>query len=122
MENSDPKGNAFPANDSESSYDSRLLLLHPSDNVLILICNIDAGDSYSVGLQSFISPQPIGLGHKIARVDIPNGGKVLKYGAPIGSASQSILKGEHVHLQNLKSDYLPTYTLDKEHRYATDSH
>jgi hypothetical protein len=31
---------------------------------------------------------------------------VLKYGLPIGSATRAIAAGEHVHVQNLKSDYV----------------
>jgi hypothetical protein len=33
---------------------------------------------------------------------------VIKYGAPIGSATRDIAPGEYVHTHNLKSDYLPT--------------
>ena len=32
--------------------------------------------------------------------------KVLKYGLPIGSATRDIAAGEHVHVQNMKSDYI----------------
>ena len=35
-----------------------------------------------------------------------------RYGAPIGSASKDICAGEYVHIQNLDSDYLPSYTLE----------
>ena len=49
---------------------------------------------------------------------IAAGEKVLKYGAPIGSATRDIGQGEHVHLHNMRSDYLPTYTLDEENLYA----
>ena len=41
------------------------------------------------------------------------GEKVLKYGAPIGSATCAIAAGEHVHLTNLKSDYTQTHSLDQ---------
>jgi len=122
MENSDIQEIQEPARELASHHDARLLLLHPHDNVLILICNLDAGESYTVGRSSFLNAQPLSLGHKIARADIPTGGKILKYGAPIGSASQPIAIGDHVHLHNLQSDYLPTFTLDKEHRYGTASH
>jgi hypothetical protein len=37
---------------------------------------------------------------------IAQGEKVLKYGLPIGSATRDIEAGEHVHVQNLKSDYI----------------
>ena len=56
--------------------------------------------------------QPLGLGHKIARIAIAPGAPVIKYGAPIGRATQAIAPGDHVHLHNLKSDYTPTYALE----------
>ena len=51
-------------------------------------------------------------GHKYALRDIPKGENVIKYGNPIGHATQDIKKGEHVHTHNLAtnlSDNL-TYT------------
>ena len=54
----------------------------------------------------------LGLGHKIARTAMRPGDKVLKYGAPIGSASAPIAPGDHVHTHNLKSDYTATHTLE----------
>lgn len=57
-------------------------------------------------------------GHKYALCDIAKGEKVIKYGYPIGIASDDIKEGEHVHSHNLKTalsgtlDY--TYTPDFE--------
>jgi hypothetical protein len=44
---------------------------------------------------------------------------VIKYGVSIGSATRDIELGELVHLHNMKSDYLPTYTLEKEDSHAS---
>jgi (2R)-sulfolactate sulfo-lyase subunit alpha len=46
----------------------------------------------------------IPLGHKLAIVDIPQGGRVVKYGVPIGRATRAIRAGEHVHTHNLKGE------------------
>ena len=43
------------------------------------------------------------LGHKIALRDIKKGEKVVEYGEVIGVATKDILKGDHVHTQNLKT-------------------
>ncbi len=51
----------------------------------------------------------IPLGHKVAARNISAGEKIVKYGAPIGSATCEIPQGSHVHTHNVKSDYLPTY-------------
>ena len=37
----------------------------------------------------------------------------MKYGVSIGSALQGIHPGEHVHLHNMKSDYLPPHTRER---------
>ena len=42
-------------------------------------------------------------GHKYAVRDIGKGEKVIKYGYPIGIASENIKKGDHVHSHNLKT-------------------
>lgn len=70
--------------------------LHPLDNVHIVV---DAGAN-------------IEIGHKVAACAIEAGEKIIKYGVPIGSATEKIEIGAHVHLHNMKSDYLPTYTIE----------
>lgn len=44
------------------------------------------------------------FGHKIALVDIPKGGTVMKYGLSIGNALIDIKKGDHVHVHNVESN------------------
>jgi len=43
---------------------------------------------------------------------------VYKCGVPIGSAKEMIPGGAHIHLHNLKSDYIATYTVDKDHAFV----
>lgn len=102
--------------------DPRLLLLHPDDNVLVLIRTIDAGENYLVNGQAFRAHRTLGLGHKIARRGLEAGEKILKYGVPIGSATVQIQTGDHVHLHNLRSDYLPTYAFEEGHEYGNRTH
>ena len=65
-------------------------------------------------LSEIVFNNPLGLGHKIALKNIIQGEQIIKYGVPIGSALQDIKTGQHIHLHNMKSDYIPTYTLDNE--------
>lgn len=92
--------------------DPRLLLLDDADNVLVAIQTLEAGTVLTVANQSVTVPQRLTLGHKLAARAIRAGDKILKYRVAIGSATRDIAPGEHVHLHNLKSDYLPTYTLE----------
>ena len=92
--------------------DPRLLLLHENDNVFVLRAAIREGETVEVSGVPVTIEKRIGMGHKLARRAIAQGEKVLKYGAPIGSASCPIALGAHVHLSNLKSDYTPTHSLE----------
>ena len=58
------------------------VLIHPDDNVRVDLEN----------------------GHKYAVRDIEKGEKVIKYGFPIGTATEEIKTGEHVHSHNLQTD------------------
>lgn len=43
------------------------------------------------------------IGHKIALVDIKSGDTIWKYGQDIGKAVVAVIKGEHVHVHNVKT-------------------
>ena len=57
-------------------------------------------------------------GHKIAICDIPQGEDIIKYGYPIGYATENIKEGDSVHSHNMKTklgdilsyEYNPDYT------------
>jgi hypothetical protein len=89
--------------------DPRLLLLAPGDSVFVLRDQIAAGELIHVEGVKVRVQIALGLGHKIARVALHTGDKVIKYGASIGSATRAIAVGDHVHLHNLKSDYTATH-------------
>ena len=89
--------------------DPRLLRLHAADNVLTVIAALAAGESIRIGGVPAVVAAPLAIGHKVAARDIAAGGKIVKYGAPIGSATRDIARGEHAHTHNVKSDYLPTF-------------
>ena len=87
-----------------------VILLHPDDNVLVCRSPVAAGDRFELDGQVLAALDDIEIGHKIARKALKVGDKIIKYGAPIGSASADIDVGAHVHLHNLKSDYIASHT------------
>ncbi len=93
--------------------DTRLMLLFPGDSVYVLRDQIVADEMVMVEGVAVAFAQALGLGHKIARLPVAAGERVIKYGAPIGRASRAIAPGDHVHLHNLVSDYTPTYALER---------
>jgi SAF domain len=89
-----------------------LLLLHPDDNILVARRDIAAGENVEMDGEKFVIPAAVELGHKLARRALAPNTRVLKYGAPIGSMTTAVARGEHVHLHNLRSDYIPATTRD----------
>lgn len=73
------------------------VVVHPDDGVAVALKPIVAGDR--VGVVTALDD--IAPGQKIAMRDHAAGVPVIKYGQPIGLATQAISAGEHVHLHNL---------------------
>lgn len=88
----------------------KLLQINALDNVLICCQAISQNECFVIAEQTYQASTDIALGHKVARVAIKTGDKVLRYGVSIGSATQNIRAGEHVHLHNMKSDYIASHT------------
>ena len=83
-----------------------LLVLHASDDVATALADLPAGAArlrVADGIESLTLPAPIPLGHKVARHELAPGALIRKYGAPIGTATEAIAAGAHVHVHNLKS-------------------
>jgi hypothetical protein len=111
------KGDEVTADDSLRGKLPPLLLLHPDDNILVARRDIAAGERVELDGESFVIPAAVELGHKLARRAIAAEERVLKYGAPIGSMKAGVARGEHVHMHNLRSDYIPSTT-----REGSDGH
>lgn len=93
------------------------ILLSPDDNIVVLAKSFPAATVLVIAGKKCVLPSALGLGHKMASKVIRAGEKIIKYGVPIGSATRNIAVGDHVHLHNIQSDYLPTFTLEHGHQY-----
>lgn len=98
-----------------------VLLLHPDDNVVVVCRAVTAGETVDMAGVPLLVRTSVGVGHKLARQALKAGDKVRRYGAPIGSMTQDAAAGEHVHLHNLQSDYLHTYTLDSGNAFVAEA-
>ncbi len=74
------------------------------DNVIIALQNFSKGQSLSVDGKEIVLLSDVERGHKIALTDINSGADIIKYGYPIGHAIADIKVGEHVHVQNVKTN------------------
>jgi hypothetical protein len=107
-----------PASHSDVTRSAaRLLRLAPEDNICVVTATVEPGEVVEFEGRQIRFADRIPTGHKVAVVAIAKGQRIRKYGVPIGSATEEIQPGQYVHTHNLKSDYLPTYTLDEGHGY-----
>lgn len=87
----------------------KAILMNSRDNVATLLADVIAGGTVSVTLtngevQSEVKArQGIPFGHKVSIKDIGIGEKILKYGEVIGEAKLPIMRGDHIHIHNIKS-------------------
>jgi hypothetical protein len=88
------------------------ILLHPHDNILVVTAAIAPGDTVTIDGTPVTVHTRIEVGHKVARQPLATGATVTKYGAPIGSMTAPAERGEHVHLHNMKSDYIASHMRD----------
>ena len=83
--------------------------IHATDNVATLLEDIEAGAEVQVrGESAPLSLRVIDAiktGHKIALRPMTAGTPIVRYGFPIGEATQSIAQGAWVHLHNCRSFY-----------------
>jgi galactarate dehydratase len=93
--------------------------MNDSDNVAIVANDggLAAGTALASGL---VLVDRVPQGHKVALVDIPQGGAVLRYGIPIGHTLKDIAAGSWVHERLLKMpdardlEGLPIATVKRE--------
>jgi altronate hydrolase len=80
-----------------------VLQLHPEDPVALARRELTPGTELEGAGRQVTVRDTVPHGHKVALTDIAAGDQVLKYGQPIGIATQAIAAGEHVHEHNLRS-------------------
>ncbi len=87
----------------------QLLQIHPDDNVCVSAQQMTANTHVEVRGVRFMLKTDVALGAKLALRTIARGEKIVKYGEPIGSATENLEIGDYVHTHNMQSDYLPTF-------------
>lgn len=83
----------------------KFIVIDIEDNVATALIPLTAGELLSVDSSSSIKItilRDIPFGHKFALKDIKKGTPLIKYGETIGSATEYIKKGDHVHIHNVE--------------------
>jgi len=88
----------------------KLFRVNCRDNVIVALSALLKGEELSVEDRGrpvkIILLDDIPKGHKVALSDIPVFSKIVKGGIMIGESTQHITRGEHIHVHNIKSQYL----------------
>jgi altronate hydrolase len=80
------------------------LQIHPSDNVAVALDELNPQDTVSVNEENIVIKNRIETGHKFAVKNISINENIIKYGYPIGHATEDIPAGTHVHIHNVKTN------------------
>ncbi len=84
--------------------------LHAKDNCIVALRSLAKGEEIQGEGFRLIVDEPISAGHKMAISLIAAGTDVLKYGWPIGVATQAIEAGRHIHDHNLRCEHAMDYS------------
>ena len=83
---------------------TNILKINPADNVVVAIQSLSAGTIIEVDGKSITIAEDIPAGHKIAIADLKAGENVIKYGFPIGHATQDQMAGSWMNENNIKTN------------------
>lgn len=81
-----------------------LMLVHDHDDAAIALESLRKGETYEIAGRIITLRDDIPFGHKVALRNIPKGDHVIKYGNPLGHATQDIQIGEHIHTHNMTTN------------------
>jgi altronate dehydratase small subunit len=86
---------------------AKAIVINDKDNVATALEDLKEGARVDLVIQGKVEKitlvSPIPMGHKFALRDVEQGGRVIKYGEPIGQSKARIARGEHVHVHNVTS-------------------
>lgn len=76
------------------------LRIHPKDNVLAALADIEKGADVDFEGNSFNAAELIPAKHKFTFHDLAQGDEIYMYGVLVGEATKSIAKGERISMEN----------------------
>ncbi len=83
----------------------RYLKINAADNVAVALADdLKAGESVEIDGMSVVLREDIARGHKFALRPLAEGENVIKYGYPIGHATEAVEAGAWIHSHNLRTN------------------
>lgn len=83
---------------------NQFIILNPNDTVAVALQDIPVGTALKTPQGIVTTREEVKRGHKIALRAFAAGDDVVKYGFPIGHATEAIAAGSWVHTHNLKTN------------------
>ncbi len=80
----------------------KVLKVHPSDNVLVALENLNKGELIEYAGEQFILQDNVDAKHKFFTTDLYKGDSVIMYGVLVGKAQYDIAKGSWMSTDNIK--------------------
>ncbi|WP_273215157.1 UxaA family hydrolase [Runella zeae] len=82
----------------------KVLKVNASDNVIVALRNLEAGETIEFEGETYVLPRAIAAKHKFVTHDLAVGDHVTMYGVLVGKATQPIARGEQITTFNLKHE------------------
>lgn len=82
--------------------ENRVLKIHPSDNVLVALQDLKAGESIGYGGETYVLVEDIDAKHKFFTEDLITGSAVIMYGVMVGRVLHDVKAGQWMNTRNLR--------------------
>jgi altronate hydrolase len=79
-----------------------ILKVHPQDNVLVALINLEKGKKVEFEGVEYEIQEPVKAKHKFAMTNLAPGDSIIMYGVLVGKAQQAISKGGLISTSNVK--------------------
>ena len=84
--------------------ETKYLKINTADNVAVAIQSLNAGECITIDGEDIHVLQDTPAGHKIMLTDLAKGEDIIKYGYPIGHATEDVKKGQWVNENQIKTN------------------
>ncbi|MGQ7944338.1 UxaA family hydrolase [Flavobacterium sp. WC2509] len=86
----------------ENKVKNLVIKMHPGDNVLVALTDLEKGESVTFEEQTYILQDTIKAKHKFYTTDLKAGAEIIMYGVLVGKVQYDVVKGGLMTTANLK--------------------
>lgn len=80
----------------------KLTRIHPQDNVLVALSNLEQGDPVVYNGEEYLLPARVPAKHKFVMQDMQEGDPIIMYGVLVGKTRHALQKGTVITVSNVK--------------------